>query len=185
MSSPPRLLPKILAALAIAAGALVAIELPGTDVPQTAQTLAVLAAGIVLGPLGGATAVVIYLALGALGLPVFSDGSAGFDKLLGPTGGYLVGFVPAAVIAGRATHSRAEHPPGALRLVTAMLLAHVVILALGWARLSVDLGAADAFARGVEPFLIGGAVKSLLAALLALVIVKRGSARSDSTNAST
>lgn len=148
--------------------------------PQTGQTLAVLIVGAVLGPLRGATAVVIYVALGALGLPVFADGDAGWDRLTGPTGGYLVGFVAGAVIAGRGALRIASWP----RLVLVMLAAHAAILALGFARLAVTLGAADAYARGVEPFFVGALVKSALAALVAWAWRRHTEASSSPTGAS-
>ena len=158
------------AAAAIALGARLAAPLPGTDVPQTAQTLAVLLVGIILGRVWGPAAVVLYLVAGALGLPVFADGKSGPGVLAGPTAGYLAGFVGAAWIAGAWAHrGLGRRLPSAL---AGMLLAHGVILLLGWARLALAIGTGRAFAAGVAPFLVGGAAKSLLAAI-ACVFVSR------------
>ncbi|MGO9412364.1 MAG: biotin transporter BioY, partial [Spirochaetia bacterium] len=79
--------------LIIAVSAQVSIPLPFTPVPVTLQTFAVVLTGALLGSRRGAAAIVAYLAEGLAGLPVFSLGRAGFAHLLGPTGGYLVGFV--------------------------------------------------------------------------------------------
>ena len=86
--------------LVIALGAQIAIPLPFTPVPVTLQTLAVLLAGCTLGKGRGALAVIVYIVEGCAGLPVFSGGTGGIVHLLGPTGGYLVGFVAAAYLVG-------------------------------------------------------------------------------------
>jgi biotin transport system substrate-specific component len=130
----------------------------------------VVLAGGVLGPRLGAAALVAYLALGALGLPVFTDGVGGIARLWGPTGGYLAGFVVGAWLAGRwADRAAAQESPGiraVVRLCLGLGLAHLVILGLGWARLALLMGAEEAFTQGVAPFLWGGAVKSVVGAVL-------------------
>ena len=162
----------VMGAAAIALGAHVAAPLLGTDVPQTAQTLAVLLVGILLGRVWGPAAVVLYLVAGALGLPVFADGKSGADVLAGPTAGYLAGFVVAAWMAGEWVRRGLGRNFGPA--VAGMLLAHGAILLLGWARLAMLLGADRAFSGGVAPFLAGGAVKSLLAAAACVVVSRRG-----------
>ena len=85
------------------------ISIPIGTVPLTLQTLAVLVAGGLLGPLWGPVSVAVYLLVGLMGVPVFAGGEAGLHVLLGPKGGYLVGFVVAAFImglAGRAARAR-------------------------------------------------------------------------------
>src|SRR3989338_3067524 len=77
------------------------IPLPFTPVPITLQTLAVLLSGAMLGPYYGALSMIIYLALGAIGLPVFAGGSSGIGALLGPTGGYLLSYPIAAFVIGK------------------------------------------------------------------------------------
>ena len=88
------------ASLLIVVSAQIAIPLPFTPVPLTLQTLAVLAAGTALGSSRGALAVALYLWEGCAGLPVFSGAASGITHLLGPTGGYLLGFLPAAWLTG-------------------------------------------------------------------------------------
>jgi biotin transport system substrate-specific component len=137
------------------------VDLPGTEVPQTAQTLAVLLAGALLGPLRGSAAVALYLALGAVGLPVLAGGAGGMERLVGPTGGFLAGFLAAAVLVGVAR--RRGWLLGWFPALGVMVAGHALILALGWARLAFTLGGAGAWDAGVAPFVAGGAVKSAVA----------------------
>ncbi len=119
-----------------------------------------------MGPRSGAVVVGAYLALGALGLPVFADGAAGVGHLVGPTAGYLVGFLVAAVWIG--WFSRRHELDGLGRTFLAMLVGHAIILSLGWARLAVPLGPVPAFQLGVAPFVLGGIAKSFLGGLVVL-----------------
>lgn len=160
----------VLGAAAIALGARFSVDLPGTPVPQSAQTLAVLLVGIFLGRVWGPVSVGVYLLAGALGLPVFADGKSGLGVLVGPTAGYLAGFLIAAWMAGE-WRGRTRRHSFVAECVTAfgvMLLAHAVILLLGWLRLAVALGGLRAWEAGVAPFLVGGAIKSLVAAAVLL-----------------
>src|SRR5512143_1882057 len=86
--------------LFVAALAQIRIPLPFTPVPVTGQTLAVLVVGAALGARKGAASLLLYLLAGFAGLPVFSGGSAGGAVILGPTGGYLIGFIVAAYLIG-------------------------------------------------------------------------------------
>jgi len=148
--------------LAVALSARLAVTIPGSSVPQSAQTLAVLLVGALLGARDGGLTLTAYLVLGGLGLPVFADGASGWAHLVGPTAGYLVGFVAAATAVGWLSgRGLLRRIPGALAV---MMGAHAVILLLGWMRLAGTLGAGDAFAAGVAPFVVGGTVKSALAA---------------------
>lgn len=152
----------LIGAAAITLGARLAIALPATPVPQSAQTLAVLLVGGVLGGVWGPVSVVLYVVAGALGLPVFADGASGVEVLWGPTAGYLLGFVVAAWWMGqsRAWVRRYSH------WVLAGLTAHLVVLTLGWVWLARSLGPASALEVGVAPFLVGGLWKSLAAAMV-------------------
>lgn len=154
----------LFAVLVVALAARVSVSVPGTPVPQSLQTLAVVLVGAWLGSRVGALALVAYALAGAAGLPVFADGASGVAHLTGPTAGYLVGFVLSASWAGWWRESgRCD------RLVPAvigMLLAHGLILFMGWLRLSGMRGPIEAFEQGVAPFLWGGALKAVLAAVL-------------------
>jgi len=150
--------------LAVAAAAQVAVPVPLSPVPMTLQPLAVLAVGGVLGAADGVAALVAYLVLGALGLPVFAGGAGGALHLLGPTGGYLLAFPVAAGVTG-ALATRG----GVLRTLLACALGMVVIHLGGVAQLAVLGGdPAVAFRVGFVPFLTGDLVKVGLAAAIIL-----------------
>lgn len=169
----------VLAVCLVAVAARISAAVPGTSVPQSAQTLAVVLVGAFLGARDGASALALYLLAGGIGLPVFADGASGWPQLAGPTGGYLVGFVLAAGMVGWFADGG-----GLVRLRTAlvvMVLGHVLILALGWLRLAGSLGAPEAFAAGVAPFLSGGLAKSIVAAVVVSAWMRRGSGASSSS----
>lgn len=138
------------------------IVLPWTPVPITGQTLAVVMIPAVLGALRGTLTVVLYLAAGISGLPVFSGWNAGWQHLLGPTGGYLVGFLLAAMVVGKARDLGVLRS-WRLRLLV-FLVANLIIYLFGYAWLIRFVGPARAVALGVLPFLAGDLLKCLLAA---------------------
>jgi biotin transport system substrate-specific component len=143
--------------LIIAVSAQISIPLPFTPVPVTLQTFAVVLTGALLGSRRGAAAVVAYLAEGLAGLPVFSLGGAGLGHLLGPTGGYLLGFVAAAWITGFLVERRlAARLPGALFVV---VTGHLVPYVTGVAWLGAAVGLPRALVLGFVPFLIGDTLK--------------------------
>jgi biotin transport system substrate-specific component len=143
--------------LVIALGAQAAIPLPFTPVPVTLQTLAVVLAGALLGSVRGTLAVGAYIAEGLAGLPVFAGGTAGISHLLGPTGGYLVGFLAAAFVAGLlAERGLARHWAGSLLVLAA---GSVVLYVPGVAWLAAFTGPSKAVALGFVPFVIGDALK--------------------------
>lgn len=149
----------------IALLAQVALPLAFSPVPITGQTLGVLLAGLLLGSRRGTLSVLTYLVQGILGLPVFAGGSAGPGTLVGPTGGYLAGFVVAAFLVGLLAER--EWDRSYPRTLLAMALGTLVIYALGvaWLALYVgDLG--RALTGGLWPFIPGDLVKIGLAAAL-------------------
>lgn len=152
-------------ALAVAAASQVAIPLPGTPVPFTLQPMLVVLAGMMLGPRLGATSMVLYLAMGAAGLPVFTPvGAPGIARLLGPTGGYLIAYPVAAYVTGVA----ARRAPALLARWGAALLGMLVIFAGGLAQLTILTGSVgQAAAVGLTPFAALDAVKAFVAALIA------------------
>ncbi|HAJ04899.1 MAG TPA: biotin transporter BioY [Brevundimonas sp.] len=157
----------------IALGARVDVAVPGSPVPQSLQTLSVLAAELALGPRWGLVAGLIYLAAGALGLPVFAGGASGVSAISGPTAGYLVGFPLAALLVGIGSRTLSPGPVWrTMLLIFALALAgHLVILALGWAGLGLRIGTSEALSAGVTPFLWGMAVKSAALALIAPLLL--------------
>jgi biotin transport system substrate-specific component len=153
-------------ALLTVAGAKGAVPVPGSPVPGTLQTLPVLLAGLLLGPRLGALSQAAYLLLGMAGLPVFALPGAGPAYLLGPTGGYLLGFVAAPWIAGTlAPPVRTTRFPRRLAAVIAGILA---IHAAGVAWLTLFyLPASGAVSAGSLPFLAFDVAKGILACALA------------------
>ena len=150
-----------LGTLAVALAAQVAVPVPLSPVPMTLQPLAVLAVGGLLGAQGGAASLILYLALGIAGLPVFAGGSSGVIHLIGPTGGYLLAFPVAAGVVGALAGSTA----GVLRVLLACALGMVVIHAGGVAQLALLGGdPALAFRVGFIPFFTGDLMKVGLAA---------------------
>jgi biotin transport system substrate-specific component len=138
------------------------IAIPIGPVPITGQTFAVTLTGALLGSRLGAAALIVYLAEGASGLPFFANGAAGFQVLLGATGGYLVSFPAAAFITGAFAENRWDKR--FLTAAAAMAIGSVVILLAGWAWLSQFMPANVAFRAGVLPFIFGDIVKIVLAA---------------------
>lgn len=157
-------------ALVLAGSALVAgaaqVSVPMFPVPMTLQTLAISLVGLAYGARLGAATLLAYLAEGAMGLPVFAGGAGGAAHLMGPTGGFLVGFVGMAWLTGwMAEHGFGRGLP---RLFLAALVPGMLLFVPGvlwlWALLPMDAG--TALAKGATPFLLGGVVKAGVAALI-------------------
>lgn len=148
--------------LVLVASAYLIIPLPFTPVPITGQTFAVMLIGMVLGRTRGAAVVLAYLVEGACGLPVFAGGAMGLPALIGPTGGYLLGFVVAAWVTG----FLGEHGWDRSYVLSslAMLIGHVIVFAAGVAWLYRYVPASQVFALGVAPFVVGTVIKIVVAA---------------------
>lgn len=148
----------------IALTARLAIPLPFSPVDVTGETLAVLLTGLALGPRRGMASVMVFLGEGAVGLPVFQGGTGGPAMLVGPTGGYLWGFVLAAGLVGVLAERGATRRTWTLLL--AMVLGNLVIYLVGavWLSRLLPGGVPSAVTAGIIPFLPGDAVKCLLAA---------------------
>jgi biotin transport system substrate-specific component len=153
----------------IVAGALVValtaqVVIPVEPVPFTGQTFGVLVVGGALGFRRGALALLLYLAVGALGVGVFAGGDSGVAKILGATGGYLVGFVVAAAIVGRlAELGWDRHLGGSL---AAMAIGTAVIYAIGvpWLKVTLSMPWETAVSVGMTQFLLWDAAKLVVAA---------------------
>jgi biotin transport system substrate-specific component len=140
------------------------IPLPFTPVPITGQTFGVLLGGMALGWRRALLGMLLYLVVGLAGLPWFAGGAGGFHVLGAPTFGYLVGFVVAAAIVGWLAESGADRKP--LFTLGAMAAGTAVIYFFGvtWLMSSLHVGLRTALALGLTPFLLGDAIKALLAA---------------------
>lgn len=150
------------ALLALAAQA--QIRLPFTPVPITAQTFAVLIVGMLLGSRRALAAVAAYLGQGALGLPVFAGLSGGLLHVAGPTGGYLLAFLPAAYVVGLFAERGWDRQ--LLKSLCALGTGAAIILAGGSLWLSLFIGLDRALILGVLPFIPGEIVKLAVAAAL-------------------
>ena len=139
-----------------AAGAYMAIPLG--PVPIVLQNLFIFLAGLLLGRRWGLTCVAIYLLAGILGLPVFAGGTGGIGRLIGPTGGYLVGYLPAVYVIGLISEKAPRRP---FIQVTAMGCGTLLIYACGvsWLAHQAGMSPATALAAGMVPFLPGDALK--------------------------
>jgi len=152
-------------ALVVAASAQITVPVPMSPVPMTLQPLAVLAVGGLIGAALGGSALLLYLGLGLLGLPVFAGGSGGLLHVLGPTGGYLLAFPVAAAVTG----GLSGQTPTLGRVLLGCALGMMVIHAGGAAQLAVLGGDAGAALRvGFVPFLTGDLLKIGIAAAVIL-----------------
>jgi biotin transport system substrate-specific component len=151
----------------LAASAFVAI--PVGAVPFTLQVYVTLLAGMVLGPRLGVLSVLAYLVLG-LFAPVYAGGASGLGILFGPTGGYLLGFIGAALVSGLIAGTADRRLP---RLLIAGFGGLVPIYVLGptWLALQLDLPAGAALLTGVVPFVWLDVMKAVAAALTARALV--------------
>ncbi len=148
------------------------ISLPIGLVPITLGTLGIYLTAYLLGWKKGVLCTIIYLLLGMVGVPVFSNFGAGLAKLVGPTGGYLIGFIPMSLIIGLFADKFRNNKPMQL---LGMILATIVLYAIGTAWLSVaaKLTFAKALAAGVTPFIVGDAIKIVMAMILGMPIKDR------------
>jgi biotin transport system substrate-specific component len=152
-----------------AVGAFLSIPLPFSPVPVTLQTFFTYLAGAVLGSYLGALSQIIYLVLGGIGLPIFAGGKAGFGVLMGPTGGYLIGFIVGAFVIGKLVKIKGN--PSFGWTLFSMSIGTLVIYLLGVIQLSVWVeGIHNALIVGVSPFLPGDSLKILLAASIAVKV---------------
>jgi biotin transport system substrate-specific component len=154
--------------LVVAGAALVTVlaqvAIPLWPVPITGQTLAVLLVGSTLGWLRGAISMVLYAALGLVGLPVYSDGSHGAGVLFGATGGYIVGFIISAALVGWLAERQWDRK--ILKAIVTFVAGSVVVFAVGlpWLAAVLHTDLPITLQYGFYPFIIGGIIKAVIAA---------------------
>ena len=144
----------------------VAVPVPGSPVPITGQTLAVVLTAASLGPLRGTAVQVFYILAALVGLPFYSDASSGYEVVFGATGGYVFGFIPAAYLIGLAAKHGADRK--LWKSLPLFVAGQAVIFAVGvpWLAVSTGQSLTWALENGFYPFILGGIVKALIAAIV-------------------
>jgi biotin transport system substrate-specific component len=162
----------ITALFAAIIGIMAQVTIPLPLVPITGQTLAIGLAATILGARYGTLSVLVYLAIGAAGVPVFAEFKAGISILVGPTGGYLVGFIPSAFLIGWYLEKTSYTFFHAL---FANVLGMLVTLTIGtaWLKVAADISWAGAFTGGFAPFMVVGVMKAALAAWIGIAVRTR------------
>jgi len=145
------------------------IHVPIGPVPIVLSTLFVLLSGLLLGSRWGLASMALYLFVGAIGMPVFSGGRGGFAHFLGPTGGYLFGYLLASLLTGMI--SERSHGNFFWEII-AVIIGSLAIYGLGvpWLKMVTKMSWPKTFIVGMVPFIIGDAVKASVALILARAV---------------
>jgi biotin transport system substrate-specific component len=160
----------------ISAGAYIAIPLG--PVPFVLQNFFVILTALLLGPAGALLSVSLYLLLGAIGLPVFAGGTGGFAHFFGPTGGYLLSYLPAALLGSLAANAgrklRGGIARGAVNTAAALICAGTVYLVgVPWLMKTTGMSRGAGLAAGFYPFIIGDLIKISVAVAVAVPLRER------------
>jgi len=159
----------------------VRLFLPWTPVPVTCQTFAVLLAGIVLGKYWGGISQVMYVVLGIAGIPWFNGATGGYSAIVGPTGGYLLGFILAALFIGYIS-DKCEWSKKFYQMLGIMMFANFILIYLpGIIQLNIwlylfkgaSLNIVQLAYAGIMPFIAGDIIKIISAALIAKAIIPK------------
>lgn len=155
------------------------VPVPPFGIPISLQTLAVILCALTLGPRYGTVAMLLYVVVGALGVPMFAGGRAGIDVILGQTAGYLAGFVVAQPVICWCVRRNDGRVRGWGGMILAVVLGHMVIFAVGVPVLKLVRGLtwADAFAGGFVPFIPGLILKSGIAVIIGRIAAPLASRR--------
>ena len=140
------------------------VSLPLGPVPVSLATFAILLTAYILGWKRGTTSILIYILLGLTGLPVFSAYGAGFSKIVGPTGGYIIGYLPLAAVTGRFADRYSDRIRPALGMVLGTLVLY--IFGTAWLAHQMQMTIGEAIMAGVIPFLPGDIGKIIITAVL-------------------
>lgn len=149
----------VMGAALIAVSAQIVLPLGFTPVPITGQSFAILALSSALGTRRALATVGLYLAIGIVGLPVFAQGHSGWASVVGPSGGYLLGFLVAAYVTGRFAEMKWDRK--LLPSIGAMLIGNVTVYLVGlpWLALSLGTDLASTLKLGLYPFVLGDVIK--------------------------
>lgn len=156
-------------------GAWISFPLPFSPVPVAFANLFVLLAGVILGKWLGALSQVVYIMLGFVGIPVFAQFTAGPEVLVGPTGGYLVGYVLAAFTAGALIEYLPRSLPELVRVAISLVVGGLVIYIPGlpWLASYLDISFPAALVAGFYPYLPGDALKVVVATMLSASLLRQ------------
>ena len=147
------------------------IAIPLGPVSMVLSNFVILLSGLLLGSKRGTSVAFTYLLLGALGLPVFAGGTSGIAHIIGPTGGYLIGYLPAAFITGLISeHKKRSLKKDALALIFGTL--SIYTFGIPWLKFSLSMSWNNAISAGMLPFLIGDTIKIIAAALIGIKMHK-------------
>lgn len=148
------------------------VTIPLPFVPITGQTLAIGLTATILGTRHGSMAVGLYVLMGAIGLPVYAQMSGGAGVVMGPTGGFIISFVPMAFVIGKYIEKKGQTVTQAFM---ANLIGTVLSLCIGtiWLKFIAELSWQAAFLSGFAPFVIVGIIKSYMAAWGGITLLKR------------
>ncbi|WP_282156187.1 biotin transporter BioY [Cytobacillus gottheilii] len=162
----------VTALFAAVIGVMAQMVIPIPPVPITGQTLAIGLAATILGAKYGTFSVLLYLMIGAAGVPVFAEFSGGLSTIVGPTGGYLIGFIPAVFIMGFYMEKTAFT---FLQAMIANTIGMLIALIFGtvWLKIAADMSWLAAIAGGFTPFIIVGLIKAAMAAWIGVLVRKR------------
>lgn len=166
---------KMLIASAMGAGliaVLAQLTIPFPIVPNTAQPLAIGLVATILGKRYGAISAFIYVLLGAIGMPVFAGMSGGIGIILGPTGGYIFGFIVASFVIGFYTEKIGDSP---IHTAIANVIGTAIILTMGMIQLKffIDVPWSAAFVTGIMPFIITNPIQAILASIIGLKVKRQ------------
>ena len=148
----------------------IAVPIPGTPIPIVLQNMMVVLSGMLLGPLLGTASTVLFIVSGLLGLPVLSGGTGGFAKLMGPTGGFIIGYafssLASGLVAGRPAVGKKI---SIVRTIIVAVLGFLIMYVPGVLHFmrSLDKTFSETMALCVLPYLPGDAVKTVLCVILA------------------
>lgn len=150
----------------------VAIPLPFTQVPITGQTLAIGLVATILGSRIGTATTLLYLMIGSVGIPVFAQFTGGLGIVFGPTGGFLIGFIPTAYFIGLFVEKFGFK---IINAILANIIGMFITLSFGtvWLKFIADLTWTAAFIGGFIPFILVGLIKAVLASFLGIIVRKR------------
>lgn len=162
----------LIALFAAIIGVLAQVTIPLPLVPITGQTLAIGLAATILGARNGTLSVILYLIIGCAGVPVFAEFSAGVSKLVGPTGGFLIGFIPQTFLMGFFMEKFGFNLKNALIAnIFGMFL--TLFFGTAWLKISADLSWVAAFTGGFTPFILVGIIKAIIASWVGIIVRKR------------